>query len=107
MQTIQDRGYVWKRGATLVPTWTAFAVVNLLERHFETLVDYAFTARMEDDLDAIARNEMPKAEWLGRFYFGDGDAGLKRSWRTTSARSTRPRSTRSPSGSTRTASRSS
>ncbi len=54
MQTIQDRGYVWKRGGTLVPTWTAFAVVNLLERHFETLVDYAFTARMEDDLDAIA-----------------------------------------------------
>ena len=78
MQTIQDRGYVWKRGATLVPTWTAFAVVNLLERHFETLVDYAFTARMEDDLDAIARNEVAKAEWLGRFYFGDGDPGLKR-----------------------------
>ena len=78
MQTIQDRGYVWKRGATLVPTWTAFAVVNLLERHFETLVDYAFTARMEDDLDAIARNEVAKAEWLGRFYFGNGDAGLKR-----------------------------
>ena len=78
MQTIQDRGYVWKRGATLVPTWTAFAVVNLLERHFESLVDYAFTARMEDDLDAIARNEIAKAEWLARFYFGDGDPGLKR-----------------------------
>ncbi|HMK13182.1 MAG TPA: topoisomerase C-terminal repeat-containing protein, partial [Acidimicrobiales bacterium] len=78
MQTIQDRGYVWKRGATLVPTWTAFAVVNLLERHFESLVDYAFTARMEDDLDAIARNEVAKAEWLARFYFGDGDPGLKR-----------------------------
>ncbi len=78
MQTIQDRGYVWKRGPTLVPTWTAFAVVNLLERHFETLVDYAFTARMEDDLDAIARNEVAKAEWLGRFYFGDGHVGLKR-----------------------------
>ena len=78
MQTIQDRGYVWKRGGTLVPTWTAFAVVNLLERHFETLVDYAFTARMEDDLDAIARNELAKAEWLTRFYFGNGDPGLKR-----------------------------
>ena len=78
MQTIQDRGYVWKRGGTLVPTWTAFAVVNLLERHFETLVDYAFTARMEDDLDAIARNELAKAEWLSRFYFGNGDPGLKR-----------------------------
>jgi len=78
MQTIQDRGYVWKRGGTLVPTWTAFAVVNLLERHFETLVDYAFTARMEDDLDAIARNELAKTEWLSRFYFGNGDPGLKR-----------------------------
>ena len=66
MQTIQDRGYVWKRGGTLVPTWTAFAVVNLLERHFETLVDYAFTARMEDDLDAIARNELAKTRVAAR-----------------------------------------
>ncbi len=85
IQTIQDRGYVWKRGQALVPTWTAFSVVNLLERHFDTLVDYDFTARMEDDLDAIARAEEQKERWLHHFYFGDegdgdGEAsiGLKR-----------------------------
>src|SRR4029453_9221797 len=52
--TIQDRGYVWKKGTALIPSLTAFAVVNLLEQHFPELVDYAFTARMEDDLDHIA-----------------------------------------------------
>ena len=57
IQTMQDRGYVWKKGQALVPTWTAFAVVRLMEKHFDELVDYAFTARIEDDLDAIARNE--------------------------------------------------
>ena len=82
IQTVQDRGYVWKKGQALVPTWTAFAVVGLMEKHFEGLVDYAFTARVEEDLDAIARNEQKKDEWLQRFYFGD-DAdeqlpGLKR-----------------------------
>jgi DNA topoisomerase I len=79
IQTILDRGYVWKKGQSLVPTWTAFAVVNLMERHFDDLVDYAFTARLEDDLDAIARNEVRKEAWLQSFYFGD-DAlpGLKR-----------------------------
>ena len=67
MQTIQDRGYVWKKGQALVPTWTAFAVVNLLEQHFDDLVDYAFTATMEDDLDAIAATRSQQAEpWLGR-----------------------------------------
>src|SRR5262249_22172864 len=71
IQNILDRGYVWKRGQALVPTWTAFAVVNLLERHFDELVDYAFTAQLEDDLDAIARNEVAKQEWLHSFYFGD------------------------------------
>ena len=71
IQTILDRGYVWKKGQALVPTWTAFAVVNLLEKHFDELVDYAFTARMEDDLDAIARNEKGKEAWLRAFYFGD------------------------------------
>ncbi len=71
LQTILDRGYVWRKGQALVPTWTAFAVVNLLEKHFDTLVDYAFTARMEDDLDAIARNEKGKEAWLHEFYFGD------------------------------------
>jgi DNA topoisomerase I len=79
MQTIVDRGYVWKKGQALVPTWTAFAVVNLLEKHFDELVDYAFTARVEEDLDAIARNEMERVHWLHAFYFGDdGLPGLKR-----------------------------
>jgi DNA topoisomerase-1 len=79
IQTIQDRGYVWKKGQALVPTWTAFAVVNLLEQHFDELVDYAFTARVETDLDAIASGEAQKDQWLASFYFGD-DAlpGLKR-----------------------------
>ena len=74
--TIFERGYIWKKGTALVPTWTAFAVVNLLDKHFGTLVDYAFTAELEDDLDAIARNEMQKEDWLQRFYFGD-EPGLK------------------------------
>ena len=77
IQTVQDRGYVWKRGQALVPTWTAFAVVNLLERHFDTLVDYEFTARMDDDLDAIARAELGKEKWLHDFYFGpDAEGGV-------------------------------
>jgi DNA topoisomerase I len=75
--TILDRGYVWKRGSALVPSFVAFSVVALLERHFGHLVDYDFTARMEDDLDRIAAGEEERVEWLRRFYFGtDGDAGL-------------------------------
>ncbi|MGN6474820.1 MAG: topoisomerase C-terminal repeat-containing protein, partial [Mycobacteriales bacterium] len=69
--TIQDRGYVFKRGTALVPSFTAFAVVGLLEQHFGRLVDYGFTAAMEDDLDEIASGEAQSAEWLTRFYFGD------------------------------------
>ncbi|MDO8390438.1 MAG: type I DNA topoisomerase [Actinomycetota bacterium] len=76
IQTVQDRGYVWKKGQALVPTWTAFAVVGLLEKHFEGLVDYAFTARIEEDLDSIARNERQKQDWLQHFYFGDETEGL-------------------------------
>jgi DNA topoisomerase I len=77
LSTIVDRGYVFKKGTALVPTFVAFAVVNLLERHFEQLVDFDFTARMEDDLDRIAAGERARVEWLGRFYFGDGnDPGL-------------------------------
>jgi len=75
--TIQDRGYVWKKGSALVPSWTAFAVVTLLERHFTNLVDYAFTARMEDDLDSIANGSEKRVPWLSRFYFGNGTTGLK------------------------------
>jgi DNA topoisomerase I len=77
IQTIQDRGYIWKKGTALVPTWTAFAVVQLLERHFDHLVDYKFTARMEEDLDVIARGEGESEKWLHTFYFGNGDRGLK------------------------------
>jgi DNA topoisomerase I len=75
--TIQDRGYVWKKGSALVPSFTAFAVVGLLERHFADLVDYEFTARMEDDLDGIAAGHEESLPWLSRFYFGNGRTGLR------------------------------
>jgi DNA topoisomerase I len=78
--TILDRGYVFKKGSALVPSFLAFAVVRLLEQHFDRLVDYDFTARMEDDLDRIARGEAQPVPWLRRFYFGEpGDEleGLK------------------------------
>ncbi|WP_329412275.1 type I DNA topoisomerase [Streptomyces sp. NBC_00704] len=70
--TILDRGYVFKKGTALVPSFLSFAVVNLLEKHFGRLVDYDFTARMEDDLDRIARGEARAVPWLKRFYFGEG-----------------------------------
>ncbi|MGW0335623.1 type I DNA topoisomerase [Streptomyces sp. NPDC003011] len=70
--TILDRGYVFKKGTALVPSFLSFAVVNLLEKHFGRLVDYDFTARMEDDLDRIARGEARAVPWLRRFYFGEG-----------------------------------
>ncbi|MGI5119213.1 type I DNA topoisomerase [Marinactinospora thermotolerans] len=76
--TILDRGYVFKKGSALVPSFLAFAVVQLLERHFGNLVDYDFTARMEDMLDDIARGEAERVPWLRRFYHGGEDeAGLK------------------------------
>jgi DNA topoisomerase-1 len=72
--TILDRGYVFKKGTALVPSFLAFAVVTLLERHFGQLVDYEFTAHMEDVLDDISRGEAERVPWLRRFYFGaDGD----------------------------------
>jgi DNA topoisomerase-1 len=78
IQTILDRGYAWKKGQALVPTWTAFAVVRLLEEHFDELVDYTFTAGLEDDLDAIALGDQEKVEWLKDFYFGtEHPPGLK------------------------------
>ncbi|MPY47715.1 type I DNA topoisomerase [Streptomyces acidicola] len=73
--TILDRGYVFKKGTALVPSFLSFAVVNLLEKHFGRLVDYDFTARMEDDLDRIARGEAQSVPWLKRFYFGEGANG--------------------------------
>ncbi|MFC9739215.1 type I DNA topoisomerase [Streptomyces noursei] len=69
--TILDRGYVFKKGTALVPSFLSFAVVNLLEKHFGRLVDYDFTAKMEDDLDRIARGEAQAVPWLRRFYFGE------------------------------------
>ncbi len=85
INTIQDRGYVWKKGTALVPSFTAFAVVSLLEQHFPALVDFAFTARMEEELDDIASGTAQMEPWLAKFYFGVADAngevdglGLKR-----------------------------
>jgi DNA topoisomerase-1 len=75
MGTILDRGYVRKQGQALVPEFLAFAVVGLLERHFPQLVDYEFTARMEDDLDEIASGDEARTDWLQHFYFGDGAEG--------------------------------
>ena len=73
--TILDRGYVFKKGTALVPSFLAFAVITLLERHFGQLVDYEFTAQMEDALDEIARGEAERVPWLRRFYFGNDDHG--------------------------------
>ncbi|MBW3668706.1 MAG: type I DNA topoisomerase, partial [Actinobacteria bacterium] len=75
--TIQDRGYVWKKGTALVPSYTAFAVVGLLERYFPRLVDYTFTAEMESELDGIATGQEEAIPWLETFYFGKGAPGLK------------------------------
>ncbi|GEN80071.1 type I DNA topoisomerase [Actinotalea fermentans] len=70
---IQDRGYVTGRGQALVPSWLAFAVTRLLEENFDRLVDYDFTAAMEEDLDAIAAGQKDRVAWLSRFYFGGGE----------------------------------
>ncbi len=70
IQTIQDRGYVWHKGPALVPTFTAFAVIRLLEENLPDLVDYDFTARMENELDAIAGGKLDSTAWLGEFFFG-------------------------------------
>jgi DNA topoisomerase-1 len=75
--TILDRGYVFKKGTALVPSFLAFSVVQLLEQHFGRLVDYDFTARMEDDLDRIASGDEHRNEWLTRFYYGVDDADGK------------------------------
>jgi DNA topoisomerase-1 len=82
ISVIQDRGYVTSRGQALVPSWLAFAVTRLLEENFDRLVDYDFTASMEEDLDEIAAGDKQRAEWLEDFYFGDrsgsrGTGGLR------------------------------
>jgi len=73
ISTIMDRGYVTQRGSALVPNWIAFSVVRLLEDHFSDLVQYDFTASMEEDLDRIASGEEDRSDWLKEFYFGGGD----------------------------------
>nr|WP_226863727.1 type I DNA topoisomerase [Mycolicibacterium baixiangningiae] len=75
IKTIQDRGYVHKKGSALVPSWVAFAVIGLLEQHFGRLVDYGFTAAMEDELDEIASGHERRTNWLKNFYFG-GEHGV-------------------------------
>lgn len=77
IDTILDRNYVFKKGNALVPTWIGFAVSKLLESHLPRLVDYRFTAQLEDDLDAISRGESEHVDYLRQFYFGNGDTGLK------------------------------
>ena len=77
IETILRRDYVFKKGSALVPTWTAFAKVQLLERYFRHLIDYEFTAVMEEALDAIARGEGEAEKWLHSFYFGNGEMGLR------------------------------
>ena len=78
IKTIQDRGYVHKKGSALVPSWVAFAVTGLLEQHFGRLVDYDFTAAMEDELDEIAAGHEQRTNWLNNFYFG-GEHGVPHS----------------------------
>src|SRR5262249_34135472 len=77
IDTILAREYVFKKGNALVPAWVAFAVSQLLSEHLPNLVDYKFTAQMEDDLDAISRGESAHVDYLRGFYFGNGKAGLK------------------------------
>ncbi len=78
IKTIQDRGYVHKKGSALVPSWVAFAVTGLLEQHFGRLVDFDFTAAMEDELDEIAAGHEQRTNWLNNFYFG-GEHGVPHS----------------------------
>jgi DNA topoisomerase-1 len=76
MGTILDRGYAAKRGSALVPSFLAFAVITLLERHFSSLVDFDFTARMEEVLDQVAGGSAERTDTLKDFYFGDEDGGF-------------------------------
>ncbi|MEN8040507.1 MAG: type I DNA topoisomerase [Actinomycetota bacterium] len=75
--TILDREYARKQGSALIPTWRAFSVVGLLENYFSDYVDYAFTARMEADLDRIAAGDAEMVPYLDEFYNGNGSPGLK------------------------------
>ena len=76
IDTIQAREYVFKKGNALVPSWTAFSVVRLMEEHLPSLVDYEFTAQMEDFLDAVSRHEAQHLQYLREFFFGEDNGGL-------------------------------
>jgi len=73
IRTVLDRGYAYKRGTALVPSWVAFATTRLLEEHFTALVDYDFTARMEDELDEVAGGRSARADVLSEFWSGGED----------------------------------
>ena len=90
MKTIDRRGYVWKKGKSLVPAFKAFAVINFLETYFADLVDYQFTAMMENDLDLIASGERALEPWLASFYFGNDSAETEFSRRGLHAMVTEP-----------------
>ena len=77
IETIVAREYCWKRGTSLIPTFTAFAVVDLLSKHLGWLVDYQFTAKMEDDLDEISNGRQRRNEYLQHFFLGNGQPGLR------------------------------
>ncbi len=77
VDVVLQRDYAFKKGTSLVPTFLAMALTNLMERYFTKLVDYSFTASLEDDLDAIARGEADHLKYLNSFYFGNGHPGLK------------------------------
>ena len=91
IDTILARNYVFKKGSALVPTWVAFSVVQAAGGASAGLVDYQFTAQMEDDLDAISRGEQEHVEYLQAFYFGNGTPGLKQQLEHKSRRDRRPR----------------
>lgn len=74
----KERGYLWKKGSALIPSWTAFAVTGLLESHYERLVNYDFTKQMEEQLDQIAAGSLGRTPYLSDFWFGQkGGLGLK------------------------------
>ncbi len=77
ISTIMDRGYVYERGRALIPSWLAFSVIKLLETNFPKLVDYTFTAEMENGLDRIAHGEETGRDWLTHFYFGSGEGAAR------------------------------
>jgi len=77
IETIQARSYVFKKGGALAPSWVAFSVIRLMEEHLPKLVDYRFTAQMEDFLDSVSRHEAGHLDYLRKFYFGNGEPGLK------------------------------